>query len=265
MPSYYQFLDRQEQADGSIIARYMSTIHAQGAWNEHEQHMAPATGIISHELQHFSPRTDMRIARISLDIFGLIHAGEFEITTHTIRAGRTIELIESVMTAKGKVSITARAWRLQMSDTSAVAGLEDTPVAISDNRWPMDVQWAGGFIRSVEACTDDRRAGSGVVWLSNDLEMVEGVPTTDFVRLMGMVDAANGVVPRIEQQTIEWLFPNLDLQIHLYRLPVGKRLGLQSIQQIGDDGIGLTSSILHDELGPFGRSEQILTVRQLHG
>ena len=82
---------------------------------------------------------------------------------------------------------------------------------------------------------------------------------------MGMVDAANGVVPRIEQQTIEWLFPNLDLQIHLYRLPVGKRLGLQSVQQIGDDGIGLTSSILHDELGPFGRSEQILTVRQRHG
>lgn len=137
MPSYYQLLGRQEQADGSIIARYMSTIHAQGAWNENEQHMAPATGIISHELQHFSPRTDMRIARISLDIFGLIHAGEFKITTRTIRAGRTIELIESVLTAKGKVSITARAWRLQMSDTSAVAGLKThrSPSRTIDGRW----------------------------------------------------------------------------------------------------------------------------------
>lgn len=109
MSSYYQLIDRQEHADGSIIARYTSTIHAQGAWNEHEQHMAPATGIIAHELYNFSPHPDMRIGRISLDIFGLIHAGEFEITTRTIRAGRTIELIESVMSAKGKTSITARA------------------------------------------------------------------------------------------------------------------------------------------------------------
>lgn len=263
MSSYYQLLGHQEHTDGSIIARYISTIYAQGAWNEHEQHMAPATGIIAHELYNFSPRPDMRIGRISLDIFGLIHAGEFEITTRTIRAGRTIELIESVMSAKGKTSITARAWRLQTSDTSAVAGLEDATITSSDNRWPMDVQWAGGFIRSIQAYTDDRRAGKGVVWLTNDLEMVEGVPTSDFVRLMGMIDAANGIVPRIEQQTIEWLFPNLDLQIHLHRLPVGKRLGLQTVQQIGADGIGLTSSILHDELGPFGRSEQILTVRQL--
>ncbi|MEG1157701.1 MAG: thioesterase family protein, partial [Acinetobacter sp.] len=30
----------------------------------------------------------------------------------------------------------------------------------------------------------------------------------------------------------------------------------------GDDGIGLTSAVLHDEQGPFGRSEQILTLRK---
>ena len=27
--------------------RFRSTIHAQGAWNEHEQHMAPASGIMA--------------------------------------------------------------------------------------------------------------------------------------------------------------------------------------------------------------------------
>lgn len=31
----------------------------------------------------------------------------------------------------------------------------------------------------------------------------------------------------------------------------------------GDDGIGLTSSVLHDIYGPFGRSEQILTLRPI--
>ncbi|MGN5766350.1 acyl-CoA thioesterase domain-containing protein, partial [Acinetobacter calcoaceticus] len=72
-----------------------STVHAQGAWNPHEQHMAPASGVIAAELEQFSPRQDMRIGRISFDIFGLIAFGEFTIKTHVIRAGKTIELIEA--------------------------------------------------------------------------------------------------------------------------------------------------------------------------
>jgi hypothetical protein len=66
-------------------------------------------------------------------------------------------------------------------------------------------------------------------------------------------------VPR--QSPKEWAFPNLDLQIHLHRLPRGPWLGLETVQQYGADGIGLTSSVLHDIYGPFGRSEQILTLR----
>jgi hypothetical protein len=30
----------------------------------------------------------------------------------------------------------------------------------------------------------------------------------------------------------------------------------------GRDGIGLTSTVLHDRQGPFGRAEQILTLRR---
>ena len=59
------------------------------------------------------------------------------------------------------------------------------------------------------------------------------------------------------------MFPNLDLQIHMYREPEGQWLGLEVQQSYGTDGIGLTSTVLHDTSGPFGRAEQILTVRQL--
>lgn len=57
--------------------------------------MAPASGILAYELENFQPRDDMRIARLSFEIHGLIHAGEFEITTRMVRPGRTIELIEA--------------------------------------------------------------------------------------------------------------------------------------------------------------------------
>ena len=56
---------------------------------------------------------------------------------------------------------------------------------------------------------------------------------------------------------------DVDLQIHMHRLPQGRWLGLETVQQIGKDGIGLTSSVLHDVHGPFGHSEQLLTVRKL--
>ena len=262
--AYYQLVEREVQKDGSAIATYRSTIHAQGAWNEHEQHMAPATGIICAELDLFSPRSDVRIGRISLDILGLIPAGEFQIETKVVRPGKTIELIESVMSSNGKACIQARTWRMMMSDTSEVYGLEDQSVESPHQLpvWNAIRSWPGGYIASLEARTSQQRQGSGIVWLSNPYSMIENEPSSDFVRLMGMVDTANGVATR-QQVPFKFAFPNLDLQIHLYRMPEGKWLGLETVQQYGNDGIGLTSSILHDEKGPFGRSEQILTIRKI--
>ena len=75
--------------------RFRSTIHAQGAWNEHEQHMAPASGIMAYALAGHEPREDMRMARLSYEILGLIPGGEFEVVTSTLRPGRTIELVQA--------------------------------------------------------------------------------------------------------------------------------------------------------------------------
>ena len=265
MSAYYQCLGRNFSDDGRVIAHYRPTIHAQGAWNPHEQHMAPASGIVAAELEQFSPRTDMRIGRISFDIFGLIAFDDFSISTQVIRAGKTIELIEATLQANGKTCIVARAWRMQIQDTQSIAGLEDQAIHFPDSytKWSGLQRWAGGFIQTVQAHADpDTRAGKGIVWLNNTLEMVEQQATSDFVHLVGMIDVANGIVPR-QKGKLDWAFPNLDLQIHLYRYPTGQWLGLETVQQYGTDGIGLTSSVLHDIHGPFGRSEQILTIRPM--
>ena len=265
MSAYYQFIDKETDENGSVTSRYRSTIHAQGAWNTHEQHMAPASGLISMELEHFQPRDDVRLGRISFDIFGLIPAGEFSITTQVLRPGKTIELLESSMQAEGKICIVARAWRMSTQDSTEIAALEDQATHHPDTlpSWKGIAHWPGGYIQSLEAkVAENYRAGKGIVWLSSAKEMVENQTTSDFVRLMGLVDTANGTVSR-QGGDIKWAFPNLDLQIHLYRYPKGKWLGLETIQQYGSDGIGLTSSVLHDIQGPFGRSEQILTLRKI--
>lgn len=269
MSSYYNFIKREQQSDSISIAHYKPTQHAQGAWNQNEQHMAPATGVLTHELSQFSPQANMRLARISFDILGLIPLDDFIITTRCIRPGKTIELIESVMSSNGRDCITARAWRLCTQDTSAIAGLEDRSATHHPDElpvWEGIKSWPGGFVKSVHlVAKSDRRPGKGMVWITNDNTMIEGEMTTELVHLLGMVDIANGIVPRVglELSDLRWIFPNTDLQIHMHRTPKGRWLGLQAVQQYGNDGIGITSAILHDVNGPFGRSEQILTLRPM--
>ena len=269
MSAYYQLLKRELQADGSSVAHFQPTKHAQGAWSEHEQHMAPATGLLTHEISQFNPQNNLRIARISLDILGQIPLGAFTISTRYIRAGKTIELTESIMSSEGRDAIIARAWRLLMQDTSGIAGLEDQCARHQPDElpaWQEMKGWPGGFIQSVRFVAEpNRRAGKGMVWITNDTDMIEGQATADIVRLLGMVDTANGVVPRVGMglDGLEWMFPNTDLQIHMHRTPTGHWLGIEAVQQFGADGIGVTSAILHDVTGPFGRSEQILTIRPM--
>ena len=245
--------------------RYRSTIHAQGAWNVHEQHMAPVSGILAHCIERYQPQDGFRTARLSFEILGLIPDGEFEVVTTMLRPGRTIELVQAELVSGGRTAVRARAWRLQTSDTSAVAGVEDAPMAgPSHASGPVSLdEWPGGYIQSIEIrAVAGHRSGRGKAWIRTPHPLVGGVPSADFVRLIGLIDTSNGIATRVRPGADSYFFPNLDLQVHLYREPTGEWLGLENSVSFGADGIGLTSTVLHDLTGPFGRAEQILTLRK---
>ena len=244
---------------------FRSTIHAQGAWNAHEQHMAPASGLLAEALEGHQPRADMRMARLSYEILGLIPGGEFHIETSTLRPGKTIELLQAELVAAGRTAIRATAWRMITSDTAEVAAVEDSAIPGPDDCKPYDgsAVWPGGYIRSLEMrVAEGHRPGAGKVWLRTDHPLTDREDSSDLARLMGLVDTANGIAARVPPGKDSVAFPNLDLQIHMYRRPEGEWLGLDNAVSFGRDGIGLTSTVLHDRQGPFGRAEQILTLRR---
>lgn len=245
--------------------RYESTIHAQGAWNPHEQHMAPVSGILFHSLERFQPRSELRMARVSFDILGLIPDGEFEVVTTMLRPGRTIELVQAELVSGGRTAVRATAWRLQRSDTSAVAGIDDERMPAPDESGaPLALtEWPGGYIQSIDVhAVPGHAPGRGRAWLRTKHPLVDGQPFSEVARLAGLVDTSNGIATRVKPGPGSYMFPNVDLQIHLYREPAGEWLGLQNSVSFGADGIGLTSTVLNDADGPFGRAEQILTIRQ---
>ncbi|WP_153392953.1 thioesterase family protein [Ornithinicoccus halotolerans] len=245
--------------------RYQPTIHAQGAWRDIEQHMAPVSGLLVHAIESHDPREDLQLGRVSFDILGIIHAEETTVETRTLRPGRTIELVEATASTQGRPVVRARAWRLARQDTSAVAALEDEPMPHPEEVPPwqdMEEVWSGGYISSLEfRAVPGRRPGRGRAWLRSPLGLVAGEACSETARFVGLVDTANGIATR--QDPRRWLYPNTDLTIHLYRQPTAGWVGLDTSVTWGSSGVGVTSTVLHDVHGPVGRAQQVLTVRPM--
>ncbi|GAA6525282.1 thioesterase family protein [Intrasporangium sp. DVR] len=243
---------------------FAPTIHVQGAWRDDEQHMAPVGGLLTHAIDRHEPRDEMQLARVSFDILGMIPARPSLVTVRTTRPGRSIELLEGTLSVDGRDVVRAHAWRLAAHDSTPVAGVEFEPMPGPDEfpEWRGVDVWPGGYIRGVEFRADpERRPGRTRTWIRTPHALVDGEvgsPTADLIRL---VDTANGIAVRASPQ--DWMFPNVDLTIHLFREPVRGWVGFDTQVTMGTTGMGLTSTTLHDERGPVGRAEQILTVRPM--
>ncbi|SFS92647.1 thioesterase family protein [Saccharopolyspora flava] len=247
--------------------RYKPTAHVGGAWRSDEQHFSPLGGLIVHAIERFRAaegRPDLVMSRISFDILGQIALEEFDVEVEIVRPGRTIELVEATVVIGGRAVVRARAWLLAEVDTGIVAGGEPDAVPGPDELqpWPMDSVWSGGFIESLETrVVGEPQPGRTTAWISTGHPLVEGEQVSPLASFVALIDAANGIAVR--QEPTKWMFPNVDLTVHLYRLPEGGWTGLDTKVVFGAEGQGLTSTDLHDVRGPVGHAEQILTVRPL--
>ncbi|MGW6271820.1 thioesterase family protein [Streptomyces sp. NPDC055060] len=256
--SYYEPIDEH---------RYKPTAHAGGAWDVDEQHFSPLGGLIVHAIdRHLAarPGNGLILSRISFDILGRLALDECEIRVETIRPGRTIELLEAAVLMAGRPVVRARAWLLASVDTSAVAGGGADRLTHPDelDPWDMASVWPGGYIASVDVRPlGPPRPGRTTAWISTSLDLVAGQTASPLASFVALVDTANGIAVR--QAPAEWMFPNVDLTLHLHRTPQGRWTGLDTTVAFGPTGQGITSTVLHDVTGPVGHAQQILTVRPM--
>ncbi|MBF6411696.1 thioesterase family protein [Nocardia cyriacigeorgica] len=257
-PSYFRRIGAE---------RYLPTEYTGGAWRADEQHFSPLGGLIVHAIEAARARDgrpELAMSRITFDILGRIGREEFDIEVHTTRPGRTIELTEATVVIAGRPVVSARAWLLSAQDTSAVTGGEPDrlPAPESLERWPIGELWPGGYIASLEVRTTAApQPGRTTAWISTPVALLDGETTSPLADFVALIDTANGIAVR--QDPRKWMFPNVDLSIHLYRQPQGSWTGLDTSVVFGEQGQGLTTTVLHDVHGPVGRAEQILTVRPL--
>ena len=247
--------------------RYKPTTHAGGAWDPDEQHFSPLGGLIVHAIDRFVAERGDRglvLSRVSFDILGRLALDECEIRVETIRPGRTIELVEAVVLIRDRAVVRARAWLLSTGDTTLVAGGEIRKLTPPEklSTWTLTDVWPGGYIASVDIRpVAPPQPGRTTAWIGTDLDLVAGQPSSPLASFVALIDTANGIAVR--QDPTEWMFPNVDLTIHLHRQPEGRWTGLDTTVTFGPTGQGVTSTVLHDTQGPVGHAEQMLTVRPL--
>lgn len=250
-----------ERLDGG---RFLATDHVGGAWELSEQHIAPALGLLVHAVELDRDRRrddDLQVVRISHDILGTVPVAEVDVAVRVVRPGRTIELVEAVLSHGGRAVVVLRAWLLLGRNTAALAGTPlpaiSSPQALSE--WDPASVWPGGFIRSVQLRRDQVEPGRARFWVRTDVPLVSDEPVSALARLCGLLDIANGMTVRVDPREVA--FPNVDLTAHFFRVPQGEWLGCDTSVSFGPTGVGLTTSVLHDEVGPFGTLNQALTVR----
>jgi hypothetical protein len=243
---------------------FRPTEHVSGGWNTAEQHIAPPMGLLAHAIETDRDArrgNDLRLARLSYDILGTLPMEVVEVEVEVIRPGRTIELVEARLRHGGRTGLTLRAWLLDRRDTAAIAGgtLASIPPADEMRPWDPTTVWPGGFIASSRVHRVRRAPGDGAYWVDSDITLVDDEPVGPVARAARLLDIANGITGRLDPRDVA--FPNLDLTAHLFRDPVGDRIGFNTRVSTGADGSGLTTSTVHDETGPFGTVNQMQTVR----
>lgn len=245
-------------------ASFRPTSAVQGAWNTSEQHVAPALGLLTHliESDHLS-RSDrpLELARVSFDILGTLSIDAVDASSRVIRPGRTIELAEAVLSQHGRAAVIGRGWFLATPDTDPVAGSSLAPMPPRDDLAPWDPSdiWSGEFVTTIEVRRRESAKGRAQFWMRPHTALIAGERVSATARLLGLVDIANGITPRVSPGTMA--FPNVDLTAHLFRAPGSEWIGFDTAVSFGPRGHGLTHTVLHDEAGPIGTVQQTLTLR----
>ncbi len=179
-----------------------------------------------------------------------------------LRPGRTIELVEATLSRDGRDVVLLRAWLMQSADNRVLEATSLPRLAPPHDMpaWDATSVWPGGFIASAEVRRQQTEPGRASFWVRTSTSLVEDEPVSDLARAAGLLDIANGMTVRADPGDV--VFPNVDLTAHFFTTPGGEWLGFDTTVSFGPTGLGLTSSVIHDQGGPVGTLSQILTVRR---
>lgn len=205
----------------------------------------------------------MRLARVAIDILRPVPVGVLSVRTTTLRPGKRVALLETVIESEGQEVLYARGWRIAISEhgpavtrTSEVPGI---PANLAPPRFP------GGYVEGYLAAIDWRfvsgsfdQPGPCQAWGRPLIPLLPGEHISAMCRTLLLADSGSGVSATLDPSV--YIFINVDLTVILQRDPVGEWLLLDAMTTMGGTGTGLAETTLADKSGVVGSGVQTLLV-----
>ena len=235
-----------------------------GPWDADAQHAGPPAALLGRAVERLGGGgAPMRVGRITYEILRPVPLAPLRVDAAIVRDGRRVRLAEATMRAGGSEVVRARAWLLREQEVGLPPGLErETPPDRPEDGVPSEFFPTGadvGYHTAVEyrfIRGAFLEAGPAQVWMRSLAPLVAGEELSPLQRVLVVADSGNGV-----SATLDWrrfIFINVDLTVHLERMPVGEWVCVDAVTRPTASGVGSAESQLSDRAGRIGRAVQTL-------
>ncbi len=245
--------------DGDML---VPTELARGPWDPKAQHGGPVAAALARAIERCEPAGGLEVMRISVDILGPVPLTPLRVDARVSRGGKRVQLLDAELRDGDQPLARAAAWRMRVHDgiAPAVENAATPPGPEQGERHEPGNDFLG-FWTAVEwrfVAGDFRSKGPAIGWCRLRTKLFDGEEPTPLQRVLVAADFGNGISGVLNFMT--HVYVNVDLVVHLHRLPHGEWVCLESETSVGSGGIGLARSTLHDVDGPIGGSAQQLFV-----
>jgi len=249
---------------------------ARSPWSPDMLHGRLLAGLAARAVeQHPDVDPDLRLARLTVDMYRFPPMTAHQVTARVVRQGRRVGALDVSITAggdgrMGKVEVArasalllrpgpppaTSAWRAPEWEVRRPDELPALPAA--DGSEPAPGEWEIRLINPGGLWSDERKQ----VWSRDNRPLVAGEPLTPLVRAALAADLPN---PLAHSGAEGLSFINADLTLFLSRPPASDWIGLEVAGHVAAEGLAIGSCTLYDLDGPIGWSSVCAVANEVMG
>lgn len=251
-----------ESAGEGLVATELT----RGPWDPGAQHAGPPAALLGRELERLPDAELFQVGRVTFEILRSVPIGPVAVSARVLRPGRRVQLVEAELSVGEEVLMRATAWRLRTAAVELPPGAE----AADQPPPPPERGTGAGFFPTAQEhgyhsamevsflSGSFLEAGPARVWLRMRQPLVDAEQPTPLQRVLIAADVGNGVSSTLDFR--RFLFINVELTVHLERLPAGEWVFLDAVTHPRPNGVGTTESVLCDGRGRIGSAQQTLLI-----
>ena len=247
---------------------FLATELTRGPWDPGAQHAGPPSALLGRAIEGLEEAEGFQVGRVTFEILKSVPIGPVSVEAEIVRPGRSVQMVEASLSGEDGVLMKARAWLLRKSEVGLPDGVLSTPEPPPGPAQGTQTDFfptgqAVGYHTAMEWSSvrgSFLEPGPATFWMRMSCRLVAGEEPTPLQRTLVAADVGNGISAVLDVRS--HLFINVDLSVHLERMPEGEWVCVDAITLPQTHGVGTAESVLSDERGRIGRAVQTLLVSE---